>query len=99
MVLSAKVYIILTALSEVAAMKDRLTTHPFAAHWYDKKNRQHQLILVVYTEHYLGHLIGVEYASHVMVPSANIKEVPWTISNHTNESIRVHGRKWIKSRE
>ena len=46
-----------------------------------------------------NHIIGVEYASYVMVPSANRNKISWTISSYTNKTIRVQSGKGIQSRE
>ena len=63
------------------------------------ENRQHQRILVIYTKCTRNHIIGVEYASYVMGPSANRSKISWTISSYMNETIRVQSGKWIQSKE
>jgi hypothetical protein len=40
----------------------------------------------------LDHSVGVEYASYAIVSTANRKDMPYTLSIHTNESIRVQSR-------
>ncbi len=46
-----------------------------------------------------NHIVSVEYASHMMVPSASRIKISWTISkNHTNETIRVQSGKRMQSK-
>ncbi len=44
-----------------------------------QENRQHQRILVVYAKCTRNHIIGVEYASYMMVPSVSSNKISWTI--------------------
>jgi hypothetical protein len=84
------VRIILTASSGVAAQL-RTGSQPIPSKLNDKIGEQATTKrLWKYTQIItLDHLAGVEYASRRWYQPLILEEIPWSISFHTNESIRV----------